>query len=372
MWAPARTAAVTAAAVPKSRAGRRHVADGRRQERLARRPRRAAAGPARPARAGAPAARSCAPASLGEPQPGSRMMRLARHAGRRGRRRGSAAARRRPRDHVARSAASRYISRDRPRVCISTSAAPACGDRHGRDGGIIPQAADIVHDRRALVERGARPPRPCRCRWTAAPAARPGQPPQHGQDARELLVDADTGSAPGRVDSPADVDGCRRRASSIRSASSAAAPGPCAATPSANESGVTLRMPMTSVRSPRSSARPSGSGTAKRVAGKQDRDLAGPGRLFLRQGLLERRHGIAAPFLLPAARLVVVRSARGRRRARRRPPRRAACPAAMRRTCSASSTSRASSWLGDLRRAPRCAPSGCAVRAARSCRRRSA
>ena len=81
----------------------------------------------------------------------------------------------------------------------------------------------------------------------------------HGEHALALVLGRDGGGAGARrlaadveeigagVDQgQRDVDGVRRVAKRP---------------PSAKESGVTLRMPMTSVRSPRASARPSGRGT---------------------------------------------------------------------------------------------------------------
>ena len=62
----------------------------------------------------------------------------------------AARARRQSRRH--RSAPRRYMSRERPRVCISTSAGAARGD-HRAEAGIIPQPTDVVDDGDALVER---------------------------------------------------------------------------------------------------------------------------------------------------------------------------------------------------------------------------
>ena len=185
--------------------GRGPVAERLAQERLARRPDEHAAGRApRPARAAAPAHHSCASGRLANPMPGSTMMRSRCHAGRR---RDAPCW---PRSSAATSpttssyAASAYIVFGRPRVCIRTSAAPRSRDDR-RQRGLVPQAADVVDDGGARVERPRARRRPCRCRSRSESRSRAGQRLDDRQDAREFLVGGDRlGAGPRRL--AADVD----------------------------------------------------------------------------------------------------------------------------------------------------------------------
>ena len=87
---------------------------------------------------------------------------------------------------------------------------------------------------------------------------------EHRQHARAVPRRADTAAAPGRVDSPPTSMRSAPAASIAQRRRRRRGAGVETRPPSANESGVTLRMPMTSVRSPSDNA-PSGSGTVKRT-----------------------------------------------------------------------------------------------------------
>src|SRR5438045_4209835 len=137
---------------------------------------------------------------------------------------------------------------------------------------------------------------------------------------RERSSSADTMSAPGRVDSPpTSMRSAPSR--SRRSPASTATPGSIFGIGSANESGVTFRMPISRQRSPSRRTRPDGSGMLKerRRAKSTIRNLEFgiwnseyefqlPNSkflilLFLRQRLVERRHDRRA-LLRPRTRFV--------------------------------------------------------------------
>jgi len=73
---------------------------------------------------------------------------------------------------------------------------------------------------------------------------------------RRISSSAGTGSCPGRVDSP-PMSRISAPASTIRTACSTAASTAMYRPPSEKESGVTFRMPITSVRLPNSNVKPS-------------------------------------------------------------------------------------------------------------------
>ena len=150
------------------------------------------------------------------------------------------------------------MSRERPRVCISTSAAPRRATTSARRR-LVAKAADVVDDRGAALERrigdgrlvgidgrwestrGRRVPRSPAAR-AAVPrprsaAARPGASTRHrcraGRHHQRPCAHRPRWPVPDRSSIP----------------------------PSENESGVTLMMPITSVRAPSWSRRPPGSGT---------------------------------------------------------------------------------------------------------------
>ena len=225
------------------------------------------AGPsARKRRAAAPAHHSCAPARLANPSPGSTIEPLAR------RRRATARSMRSAQlaDDLARprrrSRASSYMSLRAARACASGPARHAARGDDARQRRVVPQAADVVDDRRARVEGGRARPRPCRCRPRSGRAAAAPAPQTTGSDARAAPRPRRPASAPGRVDSPPTSMRSAPAASIAQRRVDGRARDRARWPPSAKESGVTLRMPITSVRSP-SDERPPGSGTCRATAG---------------------------------------------------------------------------------------------------------
>ena len=180
--------------------------------------------------------------------------------------------------------ACRYISRGRPRVCISTSPAPARATTSPRMGSypkplmsftIEAPAASASPATAALyvsMEMGA--------------ANRPLSRAMTGSTLASSSASA-TGSAPGLVDSP-PMSMMSAPSASIRSARSAARSG--LVTPPAKESGVTLRMPITSVRGPSSRLSPCASGTVKRGRGAMT-----AGRRSIPAPVLSHRNGACPP-----------------------------------------------------------------------------
>src|SRR5258705_4298152 len=138
--------------------------------------------------------------------------------------------------------------------------------------------------------------------------------------ARRCSSAASTAAAPGRVDSP-PTSRMPAPSSAIRTQASTAAAASKSTPPSERESGVTLMTPMMTVRSPRGSVRPPGSGTVNRRRGCMSRRVYKTRptpvyrNLFLRNGTRRNRGN---------NRLTLLRLRRrrgGLRRRRRRPPR---------------------------------------------------
>ena len=153
---------------------------------------------------------------------------------------------------------------DRPRVCIRMIGAPRRATTLGQLR-LVAQAADVVDDGGARARAPRRRPPPCRCRSEIGTATRPASPSMTGSTRRRSSASVDRRGA-GPRDSPPTSRCRRRRPPSARRVDRRAA-GRASAPPSENESGVTLRMPMTSVRSPSSSVRPPGSGRVNRRRG---------------------------------------------------------------------------------------------------------
>ena len=146
----------------------------------------------------------------------------------------------------------------RPPAVVHQDDRRARGGDDRRQPVVVLQAADVVDDRRAPRDRLDAPPRPCRCRST----------PARDDPGRALRPPAGRAAAPRRPDRlragtrglSADVEDVGAVARSSGGRRRQRAPCPSRSPPSANESGVTLMMPMISVRSPRSSGARPGSG----------------------------------------------------------------------------------------------------------------
>ena len=263
MCAPSSTAAVTAAAVPHSRSSAVALADRRFQKRLARRADqqradRAARSSGRPASS----ARLCS-ARLAKPIPGSTITRSRAMPA------ASARAQRARRSSAATSpttstvAARRDTSRATARGCASASPRrPRRATTGARPGSYLSalMSLTMAAPRSRAASATLRLVGVDRDRHAQAP----GQALEDRLDARALLVGA-SGLGAGPRGFAADVDRCRRRPPPSRSAASTARDGSTNRPPSAKESGVTLRTPITEVRAPRSSgARPAADNVAPR------------------------------------------------------------------------------------------------------------
>ena len=102
--------------------------------------------------------------------------------------------------------ASAYMVFDRPRVCISTRAAPLAGDDRG-ERLIVTQAADVVDDRGAVAQRGAGDLRLVRVHGKRDPDSA-GQRAKDRLDARDLFGGTHLGCArPRRLSSHVDEIG---------------------------------------------------------------------------------------------------------------------------------------------------------------------
>ncbi len=166
---------------------------------------------------------------------------------------------------AARAAASRAASSaatsattsaySRPRVHVAPTARGCASGRRRRpprattpaERRIVGQRADVVDDRRAEVERALGDRRPCRCRSKSGTRDAAAQPLEHRRDAPPLLVGVERRRARARG-LAADVEEVGAVAPPSARASAIATSGSNRTPPSANESGVTLTMPMTSVR----------------------------------------------------------------------------------------------------------------------------
>ena len=122
---------------------------------------------------------------------------------------------------------------------------------------LVAQAADVVDDRRARRRAPRRRSPPCRCRPRSARArARPAPRSPAARGAAPRPRSSGLRARPRRL--AADVEQVGALLHHPHAGLDRRAPGRAAAPPSEKESGVTLMMPMTSVRSPSASAAPAG------------------------------------------------------------------------------------------------------------------
>src|SRR5579864_7501688 len=199
------------------------------------------------------------------------------------------------------------MSDDRPRLCMRITAArrrATTGARAGSYASAL-MSLTIVAPRSSAhsatsalyvsIERGT--------------ATRPRSPSRTGST-RWISSSADSGAAPGRVDSP-PMSMMSAPAAAMSSAAAIATSASRRRPSSANESGVTFRIPITKVRGPRSSVRPSGSGTENDGRGAitsppregPERNAGGVSWPLLLRDRLSKRRDDGLPVGLTALRL---------------------------------------------------------------------
>ena len=144
-----------------------------------------------------------------------------------------------------------------PRRCMSTAGTPPLGHQAGQ-GGIEREAADVVDEVGAGVERG-RAPRPAFVVSTErSPAPRSRRPRMTGTTRRHLLARVHAGGPARPRGLAADVHDVGARLEQRQAVGDGGIRRRRSRPPSENESGVTLSTPMTQVRSPRTASPPAG------------------------------------------------------------------------------------------------------------------